>query len=85
VTTIFNPQARELFAQNYPETPHKLAHGLRDHPLLTLESLAKLSERLPFASVEYNKGDLTPIATSPMAFPSAIRSAMWTPVAAGPY
>ena len=58
MTTIFNPQARELFAENYPETPHKLTHNLRNHPLLALESLAKLSERLPFASVEYNKGDL---------------------------
>ena len=58
MTDIFDPSARAQFAANYPETPHKLAHGLRDHPLLTLESLAKLSERLPFASVEYNKGDL---------------------------
>ncbi len=58
MTTIFNKDARDLFAANYPETPHKLMHGLRDHPLLTLEALAKLSERLPFASVEYNKGDL---------------------------
>ena len=58
MTTIFDQDARERFAANYPETPHKLSHDLRDHPLLTLESLAKLSERLPFASVEYNKGDL---------------------------
>jgi hypothetical protein len=58
VTTIFNPDTRALFAANYPETPHKLSHKLRDHPLLTLEALAKLSECLPFASVEYNKGDL---------------------------
>ena len=58
MTTIFDQQARDVFAANYPETPHRLAHGLRDHPLLTLESLAKLSERLPHASVEYNKGDL---------------------------
>lgn len=58
MTTIFNPDARDLFAANYPETPHKLPHGLRDHPLLTLEALAKLSERLPYAAVEYNKGDL---------------------------
>ena len=56
--TIFNKSARHSFAANYPETPHMLSHGLRDHPLLTLEALARLSERLPFASVEYNKGDL---------------------------
>jgi hypothetical protein len=58
MTVIFDQSARGQFAANYPETPHKLPHGLRDHPLLTLESLAKLSERLPHASVEYNKGDL---------------------------
>ena len=34
MTRIFDDHAREMFAQNYPETPHKLAHGLRDHPLL---------------------------------------------------
>jgi hypothetical protein len=58
MTVIFDQSARGQFSANYPETPHKLPHGLRDHPLLTLESLAKLSERLPHASVEYNKGDL---------------------------
>ena len=58
MTTIFDAKARSHFAAHYPESPHKLSHGLRDHALLTLESLAKLSERLPFASVEYNKGDL---------------------------
>ena len=58
MTTVFNQNARDLFAANYPETPHTLAHGLRDHDLLTLEALAKLSEQLPHASVEYNRGDL---------------------------
>ena len=55
---IFDTKARETFAANYPEIPHKLPHGLRDHPLLTLDALAALSERLPHASVEYNRGDL---------------------------
>jgi hypothetical protein len=58
MTDIFNPVARESFAANYPEAPHKLHHQLRDHPLLTLDALAQLGERLPTASVEYNKGDL---------------------------
>jgi hypothetical protein len=58
MTSIFDQHARDSFAAHYPETPHKVLHGLRDHPLLTLEALAKLSERLPHASVEYNKGDL---------------------------
>src|SRR5690606_21258087 len=42
----------------YPEIPHKLAHGLENHPLLALEALARLGEALPPASVEYNRGDL---------------------------
>jgi hypothetical protein len=58
MTTIFNDEAHSLFAANYPEIPHKLPHRLRDHPLLTLDALAKLGERLPLASVEYNRGDL---------------------------
>jgi hypothetical protein len=58
MTDIFNNAAREIFAANYPETPHKLNHQLRDHPLLALDALARLGERLPHASVEYNKGDL---------------------------
>lgn len=56
--TIFDEQARSTFAMFYPETPHKLAHALENHPLLELESLASLAERLPEASVEYNRGDL---------------------------
>jgi hypothetical protein len=58
MTDIFNTSARDIFAANYPETPHKLPHSLGDHPLLTLDALARLGERLPHASVEYNKGDL---------------------------
>ncbi|MFM2409595.1 MAG: hypothetical protein RL481_423 [Pseudomonadota bacterium] len=58
MTAIFNADTRAQFAAQYPETPHKLTHQLRDHPLLTLDALASLGERLPEASVEYNKGDL---------------------------
>lgn len=56
--SIFNETARKRFAELYPETPHKLTHDLHDHPLLALDALARLGERLPEASVEYNKGDL---------------------------
>jgi hypothetical protein len=58
MTEIFDESARKTFADNYPETPHKLVHQLRDHPLLALDALASLGERLPPNSVEYNKGDL---------------------------
>jgi len=56
--TIFPPEARAAFAARYPEVPHKLAHGLGSHPLLELEALAALAERLPAASIEYNFADL---------------------------
>ena len=55
---IFPAEARESFAAAYPEQPHTLEHALGDHPLLSLDALASLSEALPSASVEYNKGDL---------------------------
>jgi hypothetical protein len=64
--SIFDTETRNQFAAHYPESPHKLAHALRDHPLLTLDALARLGERLPVASVEYNRGDL-PTGVDPAA------------------
>jgi hypothetical protein len=55
--TVFPAEARALFAANYPEVPHKLAHNLCGHPLFELEALAQFAEALPDASVEYNAGD----------------------------
>ncbi|MGC1269886.1 MAG: cupin-like domain-containing protein [Croceibacterium sp.] len=55
---VFPPISRADFVASYPEGPHKLRHNLRDHSLLTLESLATLGESLPQRSVEYNRGDL---------------------------
>jgi hypothetical protein len=54
----FSRYARDVFAECYPETPHKLRHALPDHPLLALDALARLGESLPERSVEYNRGDL---------------------------
>jgi hypothetical protein len=67
--SIFDDKARSLFAANYPEVPHKLSHSLHDHPLLALEALARLGERLPETSVEYNKGDL-PVGIDPALVPA---------------
>ncbi|MEN9392223.1 MAG: hypothetical protein RLZZ104_566 [Pseudomonadota bacterium] len=58
MTAIFGDAALASFAGNYPEAAHKVEHDLRDHPLLTLDALARLGESLPAASVEYNRGDL---------------------------
>ncbi len=57
-SNTFPPPSRELFARSYPEEPHLLDHTLRSHDLLELDALAALAERLPPASVEYNRGDL---------------------------
>ncbi len=55
---VFDDAARQRFAAHYPETPHILRHALTAHPLLEIEALAQLAERLPITSVEYNRGDL---------------------------
>jgi mannose-6-phosphate isomerase-like protein (cupin superfamily) len=55
---IFTREGHAAFAASYPETPHKLTHSLRDHPLMTIEALAQLGESLPERSVEYYRGDV---------------------------
>ncbi|PEQ13264.1 transcriptional regulator [Novosphingobium sp. PC22D] len=55
--SVFSQESRSAFAEAYPEVPHKLAHGLLDHPLLELEALARFAETLPEASIEYNASD----------------------------
>lgn len=55
---VFDAAARSRFAAHYPEGPHILRHNLTAHPLLEIEALAQLAERLPITSVEYNRGDL---------------------------
>ncbi len=55
---VFSPDARELFARNYPETPHILPHSLAGERLLQLDALAQLGGQLPDGSVEYNRGNL---------------------------
>jgi mannose-6-phosphate isomerase-like protein (cupin superfamily) len=55
---VFAADTRAAFAVAYPEVPHRLAHDLRGHPLLTLDALAELGEALPEASREYNRANL---------------------------
>ncbi|MFY9352600.1 MAG: cupin-like domain-containing protein [Sphingobium sp.] len=54
----FPDAARAQFAALYPDAPGKLTHGLVGHPLLSLDALALLAERMPAGSVEYNLGKL---------------------------
>lgn len=55
---VLDKAARARFAAHYPEKPHILTHSLTSHPLLEIEALAQLAEKLPIRSVEYNRGDL---------------------------
>jgi len=66
--TVFDAAACAAFAASYPETPHKLAHDLHAHPLLTLDALADLAEALPERSTEYNRADL-PVGLNGMKAP----------------
>jgi len=49
----FDDRAFAEFAAAYPEQPAVFAHNLCHHPLMQLESLAALAERLPAESIEY--------------------------------
>lgn len=55
---MFDASAHARFAAHYPERPHVLTHNLTSHPLLEIEAMAQLAEKLPITSVEYNRGDL---------------------------
>lgn len=69
--TVFSSQARRTFAESYPEVPHKLPHALGRHPLLELDALAALAEKLPESSIEYNFADL-PIGVDGKPDPTGI-------------
>ena len=60
----FGEDARAVFATAYPNLPATFGHALGDHPLLTLDALARLGEALPDAQLEYNRSDL-PVGTLP--------------------
>lgn len=69
--TFFPPQAHATFAASYPEVPHMLRHALGNHPLLELDALADLAEKLPESAIEYNFADL-PIGISGKPQPTGI-------------
>lgn len=61
---LFPEDARAAFAAAYPDRPVKLSHRLMDHPLLSLDALAALAERMPADRVEYNLGRM-PLGVRP--------------------
>lgn len=68
MTPSFDPAALEALSGLYPNRPGLLRHRLRDHPLLTLEALVALSQRIRPVDAEYNRADL-PIGVDPAATP----------------
>lgn len=66
---VFDEDARRIFAGAYPDSPVELHHGLVGHPLLAIDALAGLAERMPAASVEYNLGKL-PLGVRPEDTPA---------------
>ena len=67
--TVFAKPACEALAAAYPEQPVQLTHGLSDHPLLKLEALAELAQRIRPVDAEYNRGDL-PVGLDPADTPA---------------
>ncbi len=60
----FAPVALEQLAAAYPLVPHRLAHGIAAHPLLTIEALAALARRLRPESIEFNAAVDLPLGIS---------------------
>lgn len=63
---IFDAASREALAALYPETPGRIGHNLVGHPLLEVEALVKLSQRIRPVDVEQNLADI-PIGIDPDA------------------
>lgn len=66
---VFPAETLDRMAQLYPLQAGLLHHRLPDHPLLSIEALARLGESLPASEVEYNPGDV-PIGIRPEDVPS---------------
>ena len=68
MSASFDAQAIAELRSLYPGRPGLLRHGLCGHPLLTLEALVDLSQRIRPVDAEYNRGDL-PIGLDPARTP----------------
>jgi hypothetical protein len=59
--TVFPPAARAVLESSYPQSPTHLVHHIADHPLLTLEALARLAERMRPDTLEHNAATDLPL------------------------
>ena len=58
MNAIFEAGSLTALRSSYPEQIELLRHDLCGHPLLTLEALVALAQRVPAADVEYYRGDV---------------------------
>jgi hypothetical protein len=58
MNAIFEAGSLTALRTSYPEEIELLRHELCDHPLLTLEALVALAQRIPAEDVEYYRGDV---------------------------
>lgn len=65
----FSDSALAAFAAAYPDAAAPLRHELAGHPLLTVQAIGALAERLPADRVEYNPGKL-PLGIRPEDTPA---------------
>jgi hypothetical protein len=49
---------QQRLAEDFGRRPFMVEHSLTDHPLLSVESIARLADRIPAGSVEHNRGDV---------------------------
>jgi JmjC domain len=49
---------RATFDADFATRPFRVEHALADHPLLSLDSIGALADRVPEASVEHNRGNV---------------------------
>ncbi|ABF53629.1 transcriptional regulator [Sphingopyxis alaskensis] len=66
---VFPAETLASMATLYPAQAGLLHHNLPDHPLLSIEALARLGETLSASAVEYNPGNL-PVGIRPEDVPS---------------
>jgi hypothetical protein len=57
----------EVFERNFAREPFSVSHHLTAHPLLSLESLGQLADRLPADKIEHNVGELPEVLTGEAA------------------
>jgi Cupin-like domain len=65
----FDEVARAGFEASYPEQPTQLGHDLCGHPLLQIDALAALAQRIRPVDAEYNRGDV-PVGLDPADTPA---------------